>query len=136
MTDQEILKQLQDIARTYSSDANTKVAAGVIRNGQLLWGVNKMESYIPPTSITQRDELYYNLMTHAEVDLCRQIPRGSLHNTVVYTTLFSCDACVKVMLDWGLDSKIVALEDRPHLNWCRRSKQLLEAHNVEWTIIP
>lgn len=86
----------------YSTDCICPVAAGCFLNNKWYFGTNKVDFSIPEYDIVNRTELYYATIEHAEINLLKQIENISVLNISIYTTLFPCDKCLKVLIDKGV----------------------------------
>ena len=113
-----------------STDWHTPVACGCFYNGEWHYGVNKSNFNIPKSDVENRTELYYATVEHAEINLLKKLGDVEKLDTPIYTTLFPCDKCMKVLIDKGV-KKIYYLEDHPDRNWSKRSHELANKKGVE-----
>ena len=113
-----------------STDWKTPVAAACYYNGGWKYGTNKSDFNIPKTDVENRSELYYATVEHAEINLLKKLGDVEVLDTPIYTTLFPCDKCMKVLIDKGV-KKIYYLEDHPERNWSKRSHELADKKGVE-----
>lgn len=113
-----------------STDWVCPVAAACNWNGKWYFGVNRSDFNIPKYDLDNRTELYYATCEHAEINLLKQLDGVAQLDTPVWTTLFPCDKCMKVLISKGV-KKIYYLEDHPERNWSKRSHELALKNGVE-----
>lgn len=128
-----VMDLLNTLAKKYSGDRRTQVAAGCYIDGRLEFGVNHLEYELPEEDIVARTSLFYATMIHAEVDLCTK-HSGLLRGKTVYVTLFPCDNCARRLIKEGV-TKIIAGEDRPDASYIIEAKRLLGEAKIEWEVI-
>lgn len=113
-----------------STDWICPVSAAIYYADQWYYGTNKVDFSIPKYDIDNRTELFYGTAEHAEINLLKKLGNVKALNAPLWTTLFPCDRCMKVLIDKGV-KKIYYMEDHPEKNWSKRSHELAEKHNVE-----
>lgn len=113
-----------------STDWKTPVASACYYKDEWHYGTNKSNFNIPKSDIENRTELYYATVEHAEINLLKKLGDVEKLDAPVYSTLFPCDKCMKVLIDKGV-KKIYYLEDHPERNWSKRSHELAEKKGVE-----
>ena len=123
--------QLKQLAKEYSGDRKTQVAAGCYVNGKLIFGVNHLAYDLPEDDIVSRTALFYATMTHAEIDLCN---KADVRGKTVYVTLFPCNNCASKLIAAGVKN-IVAYEDRPTADYIIKAKELLDSNGIPWQVI-
>lgn len=121
----EMFKHLTD-----STDWVCPVVAACFLNGKWYFGANHSDFSIPKYDIENRTELYYATAEHAEMNLLKQLGDIKTLNTPIYSTLFPCDKCMKVLIDKGV-KEIYYLEDHPDRNWSKRSHELARKYGVK-----
>lgn len=122
----QLLKELQ-----YSTDDVCPTAAMCFWKDQWFYGSNQIDFTIPEYDITNRTELFYDTVEHAEINLLKRMGQvRSLADTPVYVTLFPCDKCMKVLADKGV-KEIYYLEDHAERNWSKRSHALAEKKGIK-----
>ncbi len=120
-----LIKHLED-----STDWICPVAAACYHDGRWYLGANHSDFNIPKFDVENRTELYYATTEHAEINLLKKLGNVEKINTPIWTTLFPCDKCMKVLIDKGV-KEIFYLEDHPHRNWSKRSHELAEKHGIK-----
>lgn len=115
---------------TDSTDWVCPVVASCFWNGRWYFGANHSNFSIPKYDIENRTELYYATAEHAEMNLLKQLGDIKVLDTPIWTTLFPCDKCMKVLIDKGV-REIYYLEDHPNRNWSKRSHELARKHGVK-----
>lgn len=113
-----------------STDWICPVSAAIYYADQWYYGTNKVDFSIPKYDIDNRTELFYGTAEHAEINLLKKLGNVTAINAPLWTTLFPCDRCMKVLIDKGV-KKIYYMEDHPERNWSKRSHELAAKHNVE-----
>ena len=113
-----------------STDWKTPVACGCYYKNEWHFGTNKSNFNIPKTDVENRTELYYATVEHAEINLLKKLGNVEELKTPVYSTLFPCDKCMKVLIDKGV-RKVYYLEDHPERNWSKRSHELADKKGIE-----
>lgn len=113
-----------------STDWVCPVVAACYLNGQWYFGVNNSDFTIPQYDIQNRTELYYRTTEHAEINLLKKLGNIEKLDIPIWTTLFPCDACMKVLINKGV-KEIYYLEDHPKRNWSKRSHELAEKHGIK-----
>lgn len=114
-----------------STDYINPVATCMNINGIWYYGVNLIDYSLPESEIENRTELFYGTVEHAEINLLKQLNNDQLKNGgVLYTTLFPCDKCMKILIDKGI-KEIYYLEDHPERNWSKRSHELADRKGVK-----
>lgn len=113
-----------------STDWKTPVSAAYYANGEWHLGANHSDFSIPQYDVYNRTEFYYSTVEHAEVNLLKKLGTIEKLDGPIYSTLFPCDKCMKLLIDKGV-KKIYYLEDHPERNWSKRSHALAEKNNVE-----
>lgn len=121
----EMIKHLSD-----STDWVCPVVAACNWNGKWYFGANKSDFSISRYDIENRTELYYATTEHAEINLLKQLGPIEKLDTPVWTTLFPCDRCMKVLINKGV-KEIYYLEDHPERNWSKRSHELAQKHGIK-----
>ncbi len=116
-----------------STDWVCPVAAGCYWNGKWVFGANHSDFNIPKYDLENRTELYYATTEHAEMNLLKKLGGVEKLDTPIWTTLFPCDKCMKVLMDKGV-KEIYYLEDHPEKNWSKRSHELAEKNGIK--VIP
>jgi len=114
----------------FSTDWICPVAAACYYDGRWYFGTNQSDFNIPKYDVENRTELYYATTEHAEINLLKKLGNVEVLDTPVWTTLFPCDRCMKVLINKGV-KKIYYLEDHPERNWSKRSHELAEKHGIE-----
>lgn len=117
-----------------STDWVCPVSVGCFWNGNWHFGANHTDFNIPKYDIENRTELYYATVEHAEMNLLKKLGDVEVLDTPIYTTLFPCDKCMKVLINKGV-KEIYYLEDHPEKNWSKRSHSLAEKHGIKITKI-
>lgn len=125
--------ELKTLAKMYSGDRKTQVAAGTYLNGTLEFGVNHLPYAIPEDDIVNRTILFYDTITHAEADLINKVG-DVLKDRTVYVTLFPCDKCAAKLIKAGV-THVVAAEDRPTASYIIKAKELFDAAGVTYEIL-
>lgn len=115
---------------SYSNDGKTPVAAACYLYDHWYYGVNQIDASIPSYDIENRTELCYATIEHAEINLLKKIGNVSQLNVPIWTTLFPCDKCMKVLIHKGV-KKIFYIEDHPEKKWSKRSHELADKFGVE-----
>lgn len=113
-----------------STDWETPVSAACYYNSEWHFGANKSNFNIPKTDVENRTELFYATVEHAEINLLKKLGDVEELNAPIYTTLFPCDKCMKVLISKGV-KKIYYLEDHPDRNWSKRSHELADKKGIE-----
>ena len=121
----KMFEQLKD-----STDWVCPVAAACYWDGRWYLGANHSDFSIPKFDIENRTELYYATCEHAEMNLLKKIGDVEKLDAPIWTTLFPCDKCMKVLIDKGV-KKIYYLEDHPERNWSKRSHEMAAKNGVE-----
>lgn len=121
----EMIEQLK-----FSTDWICPVAAACYYDGRWYFGTNQSNFNIPKYDVENRTELYYATTEHAEINLLNKLGDVKVLDTPVWTTLFPCDKCMKVLISKGV-KKIYYLEDHPDRNWSKRSHEMAEKNGVE-----
>lgn len=117
-----------------STDYISPVAACCYWDGEWYFGTNRSDVDIPKYDVENRTELYYSCIEHAEINLLKKLGNVPTLDTPVYTTLFPCDKCMKVLINKGV-KEIFYLEDHPERNWSKRSHELAQKHDIKLTQI-
>lgn len=120
-----LMKSLEE-----STDYICPVAAGVFWDGKWVFGTNQADFNLSQYDIENRTELYYSTVEHAEVNLLKKLGKSPNIDTPIWTTLFPCDDCMKVLIDKGV-KEVYYLEDHPERNWSKRSHALAEKHGIK-----
>lgn len=121
-----LLKELRN-----STDDVCPTAAACFWNGQWVYGSNQIDFTIPEYDVTNRTELFYDTVEHAEINLLKKLGKvKSLEDTPIYVTLFPCDDCMKVLANKGV-KEIYYLEDHAERNWSKRSHALAEKKGIK-----
>ncbi len=115
-----------------STDGVCPVSAACLWNNKWYFGSNQIDLNISNYDIENRTELFYNLVEHAEMNLLKNMGTVKELNTPIYTTLFPCDKCMKVLIAKGV-KEIYYLEDHPEKNWSKRSHELANKNNIKTT---
>ena len=113
-----------------STDWVCPVVAACNWDGKWYFGANHSDFSIPKYDIENRTELYYATTEHAEINLLKQLGSVEKLDTPIWTTLFPCDKCMKVLINKGV-KQIYYLEDHPERNWSKRSHELAEKNGIE-----
>jgi len=113
-----------------STDWICPVVAACYYDGRWYFGANKSDFSIPKIDTENRSELYYATTEHAEINLLKNLGDVKNLDIPIWTTLFPCDRCMKVLIDKGI-KKIYYLEDHPNRNWSERSHELASKKGVE-----
>lgn len=121
----QLLKELRN-----STDDVCPVAAAIFWDERWVFATNQIDFTIPEYDITNRTELFYDTIEHAEINLLRKIGKAKTINAPIYVTLFPCDKCMKVFANKGV-KEIYYLEDHPDRNWSKRSHKLAEKHGIK-----
>ena len=85
-----------------STDWITPVAATCYYNNEWHYGTNHSNFNIPKIDVVNRSELYYATVEHAEINLLKKLGNVEVLDTPVYSTLFPCDKCMKVLIQKGV----------------------------------
>lgn len=117
-----------------STDWISPVAACCKYKNKWYYGVNQIDQSIPVKDIENRTELFYDTVEHAEINLLKQLEAIDYLDSPIYTTLFPCDKCMKVLIDKGV-KQIYYLEDHPERNWSKRSHEKAQESGVITTKI-
>ena len=122
----ELLKALRN-----STDEVCPASACCFWNGEGVFGVNLVDPTIPQEDIGERTELFYGTVEHAEINMLKKMGEiRTLENTPIYTSLYPCDSCMKVLADKKV-KVIYYLEDHPNRNWSKRSHKLAEQKGID-----
>lgn len=122
----QLLKEMRK-----STDDVCPTAAACFWNNQWMLGTNQIDFTIPEYDVTNRTELFYDTVEHAEINLLKKLGKvKSLAETPFYVTLFPCDDCMKVLANKGI-KEIYYLEDHPERNWSVRSHKLAEKKGIK-----
>lgn len=113
-----------------STDCVCPVAVGCFWNGKWHFGTNQIDLRLPQYDIDNRTELFYATVEHAETNLLKKLGNVGILNVPIWTTLFPCDKCMKVLNDKGI-KVIYYLEDHPEQNWSKRSHALAEKYGIK-----
>lgn len=113
-----------------STDWKCPVSACCFHNGSWYYGANHTDFDISNYDIINRSELYYQTVEHAEINLLKKLGEVEKLDTPIYTTLFPCDKCMKVLIDKGV-KEIYYLEDHPDKNWSKRSHALANKKGIK-----
>lgn len=113
-----------------STDWVCPVAVGCYYNEQWYVGTNKIDLNLSQYDIDNRTELFYSSIEHAEINLLKQLGEVSKLDAPIYTTLFPCDKCMKVLKDKGV-KEIYYLEDHPERNWSKRSHAIAAENDIK-----
>lgn len=113
-----------------STDSVCPVAAAYYHNEQWYFGVNTADFNISAQDIASRSELYYATTEHAEIALLKKLGNIGKLEGPIWSTLFPCDACMKVLISKGV-KEIYYLEDHVTRNWSKRSHALAEKYGVK-----
>ena len=113
-----------------STDWVTPVVAACYYNSEWHFGTNQSNFNIPKNDVENRTELFYATVEHAEINLLKKLGDVKDLDMPIYTSLFPCDKCMKVLIDKGVQ-KIYYLEDHPDRNWSKRSHELANKKGVE-----
>ena len=129
---QEMMQPIPEMIEylKFSTDWVCPVAAACYYDGRWYLGTNQSNFNIPKYDVENRTELYYATTEHAEINLLKKLGDVPVLDTPVWTTLFPCDKCMKVLISKGV-KKIYYLEDHPERNWSKRSHELAEKNGVE-----
>lgn len=117
-----------------STDWVCPVSVGCFWNGKWYFGANQTDLNLPKYDIENRTELYYATVEHAEMNLLKKLGDVKALDVPIWTTLFPCDKCMKVLNDKGV-REIFYLEDHPERNWSKRSHELAEKYGIKTTRI-
>ncbi len=113
-----------------ATDDVCPVAAACFWNGRWVFGTNQIDFTLPEYDITNRTELFYGTIEHAEINMLKLMGEAKTIDTPVYITLFPCDKCMKILIDKGV-KEIYYLEDHPERNWSKRSHALADKNGVK-----
>ncbi len=113
-----------------STDWLCPVVAACYYNGKWYFGTNQSNFDIPKYDLEHRTELYYATVEHAEINLLKQLGDVEVLNAPIWTTLFPCDKCMKVLINKGV-KEIYYLEDHPDRNWSKRSHELAKKYGIK-----
>lgn len=113
-----------------STDFSVPVAACCQVNDTYVFGANQTDFKIPEKDIENRTELYYATVEHAEINMLKKMGSIDKITSPVYTTLFPCDKCMKVLIEKGV-KEIYYLEDHPKRNWSKKSHVLARQNGVK-----
>ena len=113
-----------------STDWVTPVSAACFWNNKWYFGANHIDMTLSEYDIENRTELFYSCTEHAEINLLRKLGPVKELNTPIWTTLFPCDKCLKVLINKGV-KEIYYFEDHPEKNWSKRSHALAEKNNIK-----
>lgn len=133
-TDYEPLNLLYEGLKE-STDWVCPVSVGCFYNNKWYYGTNQIDLHLPKCDIEKRTELFYATVLHAEIDLLKKLGDVDLSETQIWTTLFPCDKCMKVLNDRGIKT-IYYLEDHPERNWSKRSHELAKKNGIKTISIP
>lgn len=113
-----------------STDKQVQVAACCKVEDKWVFGSNQIDLSLSMEDVENRSELFYSTVEHAEINMLKQIPSVEKIDSPVYTTLFPCDKCMKVLISKGV-KEIYYIEDHPDRNWSKRSHELANKHGVK-----
>lgn len=133
MTVKDLAEPIPQLLKTLrnSTDEVCPASACCFWNGEWFFGVNLVDPTIPQEDIEERSELFYNTVEHAEINLLKKMGEiRTLEDTPIYTSLFPCDTCMKVLADKKV-KEIYYLEDHPNRNWSKRSHKLAEEKGIK-----
>jgi deoxycytidylate deaminase len=119
-----MLEHLED-----STDWVSPVVAAAKVKDKWYYGTNQCDHTLSKEDLSNRTELFYSTVEHAEINLLKRISDIGLTDTV-YVSLFPCDKCMKTLIDKGI-KKIYYMEDHLDKNWSKRSHKLAEEKNIE-----
>ncbi len=113
-----------------STDYVCPVCTVCFFDGNWYYGTNQVDFSLPDYDIENRTELYYSTVEHAEINLLKKLTGSNELNIPIWTTLFPCDKCMKVLINKGV-KEIYYLEDHPDKNWSKRSHELAQKNNIK-----
>lgn len=125
----EPLPQLLEYLKE-STDSVCPVAVGCFWQGRWHFGANQIDLRLPQHDIDNRTELFYATVDHAETNLLKKLGNIDILDVPIWTTLFPCDRCMKVLKDKGV-KEIYYLEDHPERNWSKRSHEMADKHGIK-----
>lgn len=114
----------------YSTDSVCPVCVGCFLNNEWTFGTNQIDFSLSNYDIENRTELFYDTTEHAEINLLKRLGDVKVLDVPIFSTLFPCDKCMKVLIDKGV-KEIYYLEDHPNRNWSKRSHALAEKYGVK-----
>lgn len=114
----------------YSTDPGCPVCVGCYYNGEWNFGTNQVDFSLSNYDIENRTELFYGTTEHAEINLLKKLGDVPILDVPIWTSLFPCDKCMKVLIDKGV-REIYYMEDHPDRNWSKRSHALAEKNGVK-----
>lgn len=117
-----------------STDYKVPVAVGCFLNGKWHHGTNQIDLRLSKHDIENRTELFYASVEHAEINMLKKLGDVKELNVPIWTTLYPCDVCIKVLNDKGV-KEIFYLEDHPEKNWSKRSHKKAEEYGIKATKI-
>ena len=113
-----------------STDWVTPVVAAIKIKDKWYYGTNQCDHTLSKYDLNNRTELFYSTSEHAEINLLKKIEDSEKLDSTIWTTLFPCDRCMKVLISKGI-KKIYYLEDHPERNWSKRSHELAKKNEIE-----
>ncbi len=113
-----------------STDWITPVVAAIKIKDRWYYGTNQCDHTLSKNDLNNRTELFYSTSEHAEINLLKRIGNCEKIDSPIWTTLFPCDKCMKVLISKGI-KKIYYLEDHPERNWSKRSHELAKQNGIE-----
>lgn len=102
----------------WSKDPSTKVGAVIVdsRNRVVSLGFNGFPRGVLDDESRYNDkETKYSMIVHAEANAILTAPR-SVENCILYTTLFTCSDCAKLVIQSGIRRVVSFIEkpEKPH----------------------
>ncbi len=133
----EYFMQIAQLVAKRSTCLRRKVGAVVVKNKRILaTGYNGAPTGLPHCQTCLREEL--KVPSGQRHELCRGVHaeqnaviQAALHgvsikNSIIYTTLFPCSICTKILINAGIE-KIVYLEGYPD----KLAKEILNQTNIK-----
>ncbi len=123
-----------------SKDPNTQVGACIVNHDRKIIGIGYngfpigcTDDQLPWASAADHIlETKYPYVCHAELNAIMNKNQGELRNCRIYTTLFPCNECTKLIIQSGM-REIIYLSDKYHdTDGCRASRRMLDMAAIEY----
>lgn len=140
LTWEQYFMKLAQLTSQRSKDPDTQVGACIIDEKNRIVGVGynglprgcNDDDY--PWNRTSEDklEVKYLYVCHAEANALMNKNCSSVEGCVMYCTLFPCNECTKMIIQYGI-KKIIYLDDKYHNTVeTQASRRMLDSANIEY----
>lgn len=111
----EYFMEIAKLSAKRSKDPNTNVGCCIINNNKIIGtGYNGLPINCNDDEYTWSSPEKYNYVVHAEANAIINTSNFNLlKDSVLYTTLFPCNECAKLIIQCGI-KKIIYLDDKYH----------------------